>query len=298
MNRLMLLLCVGMLALSSCTLTSESAAATMQSLAATPAAEVAGSTQTARVENQSDQPPDPQEPAGQGQGPGGGTPPDAAYAACSAQSEGDACEFTSQKGAENGLCETVQDQLACSPQRGPVGSGDDPAGSNQADADGDAGITVTSPNLESFILSSPDVVEDGALPVEYTCDGASATLPLTWSGAPAETEGFAVVMHHSPGPGDTHWYWVVYDIPIDAASLPKNSAGIGMLGTNSVNSQTEYAPPCSKGPGEKVYTYTLYALSAQPQFSVPASQVSLDVLLNAIQDITLASAELNVTFTR
>ncbi len=157
---------------------------------------------------------------------------------------------------------------------------------------------VSSSNTESFTLSSPDVVEGGALPTEYTCDGDSATLPLAWNGAPAETESFALVMSHVPGPGDTHWYWILYDIPADVGDLSKNSAGIGTLGTNSVNGNQEYAPPCSKGPGEKVYTYTVYALSASPQFSVPASQVSLDVLLAAMQDITLASAELNVSYTR
>jgi phosphatidylethanolamine-binding protein (PEBP) family uncharacterized protein len=105
-------------------------------------------------------------------------------------------------------------------------------------------------------------------------------------------------MHHVAGPGDTHWYWVLYDIPANVTSLAKNSAGIGTLGTNSVNGNTAYTPPCSKGPGPKIYTYTVYALSAQPQLSVPASQVSREVLLEAIQDITLASAELNVTYTR
>ncbi|HZU87046.1 MAG TPA: SMP-30/gluconolactonase/LRE family protein [Anaerolineaceae bacterium] len=161
-------------------------------------------------------------------------------------------------------------------------------------------ISVGSSSTTSgFTLTSPEVIEAGALPTEYTCDGASATLALTWSGAPAETKSFAVVMHHVvPNEVDVHWYWVVYDIPAEVTSLSKNSTGIGTLGNNSVNGRTEYAPPCSKGPGEKVYTYTVYALSAQPQFSVPSSQVNRDVLLEAIQDITLTSAELNVTYTR
>jgi phosphatidylethanolamine-binding protein (PEBP) family uncharacterized protein len=150
----------------------------------------------------------------------------------------------------------------------------------------------------SFTLSSPDVNEAGMLPTEYTCDGANATLPLTWSGAPAETESFAVVMHHVPGQGDTHWYWVLYDIPADVTGLSKNSTGIGTLGSNSVNGNTAYAPPCSQGPGEKEYVYTVYALSTTPQLSVPASQVSREVLLEAIQDITLASSELTVTYNR
>lgn len=90
----------------------------------------------------------------------------------------------------------------------------------------------------------------------------------------------------------------MYNIPVNVTSLEKNVTGIGILGNNSVNSSTVYAPPCSKGPGEKIYTYTVYALSAEPQFSVSASDVSRDVLLEAIKDITLASASLNVTYTR
>jgi gluconolactonase len=150
----------------------------------------------------------------------------------------------------------------------------------------------------SFILASPDLVEGGTLPAEYTCDGASSTLALKWSGSPFGTQSYAVVMHHAASPDDVHWYWILFDIPANVTSLAKNSTGVGTLGNNSVNGKTEYAPPCSKGPGEKVYTYTIYALSAQPQFSVPVSQVSRDVLLEAIKDITLGNAELHVTYSR
>lgn len=158
-------------------------------------------------------------------------------------------------------------------------------------------IEPTSSN-GTFMLTSSEVAEGRELPKEFTCDGASATLPLSWKDAPAGTKSFAVVMHHIPGPGDSHWYWVVYNILANVTSLEKNVTGIGTLGNNSVNGETKYAPPCSKGPGEKVYTYTVYALSAEPQLSAPASEVSRDVLLDAIKDITLASASLNVTYTR
>jgi phosphatidylethanolamine-binding protein (PEBP) family uncharacterized protein len=149
---------------------------------------------------------------------------------------------------------------------------------------------------KTFALSSPVMSEGGALAAEYTCDGESATPPLQWSGAPEGTQSFAVIMHHVPTSGDAHWYWVVFGIPATVLELPKNSLGLGILGTNSVNGNPEFAPPCSKGPGKKVYTYTVYALSAQPRFSV--LKVTRDVLLEAIKDITLASAELNVSYTR
>ncbi len=150
----------------------------------------------------------------------------------------------------------------------------------------------------SFTLFSPEVSEGQALPQEFTCDGAGATLPLEWSDVPPGTQSFAVIMHHVPGPGDSHWYWVLYDIPVNVQSLPKNVTGIGTLGSNSVNEQTVYAPPCSKGPGSKNYSYTVYALSESPQFTVSPSEVDRNTLLTALSDITLASSELNVTYSR
>jgi phosphatidylethanolamine-binding protein (PEBP) family uncharacterized protein len=158
--------------------------------------------------------------------------------------------------------------------------------------------TKVSSTPASFSLLSPVVADGGVLPVEYTCDGGSTTLPLAWSGAPAGTQSFAIIMQHVASPEDVHSYWVVYSIPASVTSLVKNCQGVGALGSNSVNDRQEYAPPCSKGPGPKVYTYTVYALSEQPQFSIPTSRIDRAALLKAIQDITLGSADLNVTYTR
>ena len=160
------------------------------------------------------------------------------------------------------------------------------------------GTTVSTSTTNGFTLTSPAVVEGGRLPAEYTCDGAASTLSLSWSGAPAGTQSFAVIMYTVASPTDIHWYLVVYNIPANINSLPKNFSGIGTLGINSLNDRQGYSPPCSKGPGDKMYTFTVYALSAQPQLSVPASQVSRPVLLDAIKNITLASAELHVVYAR
>ena len=72
-------------------------------------------------------------------------------------------------------------------------------------------------------------------------------------------------MHHIDPEGITKWYWILYNIPADVTSLPKNVTGVGTLGNNSVNGLTEYAPPMSSGPGEKTYIYTVYALSTELQ---------------------------------
>ena len=162
--------------------------------------------------------------------------------------------------------------------------------------------SITSPISQSttsgFTLTSTDVADGERLPVEYTCDGDGSTLPLAWSGAPMGTQSYVVIMHHVAAPDEVHWYWVLYNIPADATSLPKNVTGIGTLGNNINNGLVEYSPPCSQGPGDKEYIYTVYALSAQPQINVPAEEVDRDTLLAAIQNITLASAELHTIYAR
>lgn len=160
------------------------------------------------------------------------------------------------------------------------------------------GTTTGAATTPTFKLHSPAVVDGGTLPVEFTGDGASATLPLEWTGAPAGTKSYAVVMHHIDPEGKTKWYWILYDIPATVHNLPKNVSGIGTLGNNSVNSRTEYAPPHSKGPGAKTYVLSVYALSAPPQLTVPPTKVDRDVLLTAIQDSVLGSAELSVVYSR
>src|SRR5580658_10735575 len=75
----------------------------------------------------------------------------------------------------------------------------------------------------------------GALPIEFTCDGESASPPLAWANPPAGTRFFAVTMHHIPGPGDKHVYMVIYNIPGNVTSISKNARNAGAWGVNTVN---------------------------------------------------------------
>lgn len=150
----------------------------------------------------------------------------------------------------------------------------------------------------SFTVQSSAFVSGGRLPVEYTGDGAGVTPPLEWKTPPAGTQSFAVIMHHLDPEGKTKWYWTLYNLPANARSLPKAVQGIGTLGNNSVNGKIGYAPPHSKGPGDKTYLLTVYALSAPLSINVPASEVTREVLLAAMQGKILASAELPVVYAR
>ena len=169
-----------------------------------------------------------------------------------------------------------------------------PAGVAAAEAENNAVNTSSGP---VFVLSSPAVKDGGQLPVEYTGDGESSTLPLEWTGAPAGTKSFALIMHHI-APDKTKWYWIIYNIPAKVKILPKNVKNVGKLGNNSVNGRVEYAPPHSKGPGPKKYIYTIYALSAAPKIKVKPAEVNREVLLSAMEGLVLGKAEMSVIYER
>ncbi len=149
----------------------------------------------------------------------------------------------------------------------------------------------------SFVLRSPVVSDHGALPKEFTGDGEGVTPPLEWSGAPSGTKSYALIMHHTDPKGEYVTYWLLYNIPANIQSLPKDVKGVGTLGIGSRGKRAAYTPPHSQGPGLKTYVLTMYALSAPPQIAA-GTEVTNDILMAAIKNNILASADLSMTYTR
>jgi len=161
-------------------------------------------------------------------------------------------------------------------------------------------VAETAPSIQSavFTVSSAAGTDGSALPAEYSCDGAGSTPALTWAGAPFGTKEFAVMMTTIPVDGSTRWNWVLYGIPATAAGLAKNSTGVGTVGTGSHGTVMKYDPPCPQGPGAKLYTITVYALSASPSLPASAEQVTGEVLTSAISFVTIGAAALNLSYAR
>ena len=151
-----------------------------------------------------------------------------------------------------------------------------------------------------FTLTSPAFVAGGTLPSQYTCDGTggmlSASPPLAWTGAPTGTVEYALTISTIALDG-TKWNWVLYHIPVGVTSLAEGTM-VGTAGVSTDGPDLRYYPPCSSGPGEKSYTFTLYALSGSPTFSLPASQVTGEILTSTITPLIIGSSQVNVTYTR
>jgi phosphatidylethanolamine-binding protein (PEBP) family uncharacterized protein len=144
-----------------------------------------------------------------------------------------------------------------------------------------------------FMLMSSVVEDLKNLPVEFTGDGDGISPPLEWTGAPAATKSYALIMDHVAPGGDKKWYWTIYDIPANVVSLPKDSQRIGKIGTG-FKGEIGYEPPHSKGPGAKTYVITLYALSEPLKV---AASPGREELIAAMKDKVLASSSLRVVHT-
>lgn len=149
-----------------------------------------------------------------------------------------------------------------------------------------------------FTLTSTAAVNGGVLATAFTCDGLKATPPLAWANAPAGTNGFAVVMSTLPGDGSTKWNWLLYNISASTSSLAMNTTGVGTLGSADDGAGNAYAPPCSQGPGAKIYTFTVYALAQPLSFTQAANLIKGQVVSDAIEQVKLASATLSLSVTR
>lgn len=118
----------------------------------------------------------------------------------------------------------------------------------------------------SFAITSPAFAHNSEIPAVCTCEGADTSPRLEWTGAPAGTRSFALVVDDPDAPDPAApkrvWvHWVLYNVPADATHLPEavSELPVGTLeGTNDWN-RTGYGGPCPPI-GRHRYFFKLYAL--------------------------------------
>ena len=116
-------------------------------------------------------------------------------------------------------------------------------------------------------ITSPAFGQMETIPVQYTCDGDDLAPPLEWSGAPAGTRSFVLIVDDPDAPDPakperTYVHWVLHDIPPSATGLPEGGAlpGGTRVGTNDWH-RTGWGGPCPPI-GRHRYFFKLSALDA------------------------------------
>ena len=127
----------------------------------------------------------------------------------------------------------------------------------------------------AFRLSSPDIRQNGTIAMEHVfnsfgCTGQNISPGLRWTGAPADTRSFALMVHDPDAPtgGAGWWHWLVLNIPAGTSELARG-AGVAdgsKLPSGCAQVNTDFGGPGWGGPcppvGDKPhrYNFTLYAL--------------------------------------
>lgn len=165
---------------------------------------------------------------------------------------------------------------------------------------GPAGDAATPPGLA---LTSASFAAGAAIPARHTCDGADRSPPLAWTGAPAGTKGFALIVDDPDAPDPaapkmTWVHWVLYDLPADATGLPEGATP-KTLPKGVRQGVNDWKTPGWRGPcppvGRHRYVHKLYALDiVLPDLHRP-NKAALE---RAMKGHVLAEAELIGTYQR
>jgi Raf kinase inhibitor-like YbhB/YbcL family protein len=142
----------------------------------------------------------------------------------------------------------------------------------------------------SLKLESSVFREGGLIPAQYTCDGEDRSPPLAWSGAPAGTVSYALIMDDPDAPRGTWDHWLVWNLKGTALA----EGGVdGVSGTNSWD-RTGYGGPCPPS-GTHRYVFRLLALDTALELP-PVTRK--DALLAAAKGHVLAEARLTGRYAR
>jgi Raf kinase inhibitor-like YbhB/YbcL family protein len=151
-------------------------------------------------------------------------------------------------------------------------------------------------------LTSTAFTPSGSIPPRYTCEGADASPPLEWSGAPDGTRTFALIVDDPDAPDPAkpqrvYVHWVLFNISSSISKLAENAAKGGLpqgaaQGSNDWGKQT-YGGPCPPI-GRHRYFFKLYALDAQLSLSNPTKAQ----LEQAMHGHVLGTAELIGTYAK
>ena len=151
----------------------------------------------------------------------------------------------------------------------------------------------------AFTLSAP-WTPGGPIPLDHTCSGDGVSPSLVWTGAPVETQSFALVVTDldALGPtGEPLVHWVVANVDPFITAFPTGGAvsgaieGINDLGRPDVPI-VGWSPPCPPRGETHTYAFTLHALGQRLDLldGTPAAN-----LLRAIELASLSSSTVTGT---
>ncbi len=142
----------------------------------------------------------------------------------------------------------------------------------------------------TFTLKSPAWTEGGRIPVQYTCQGANISPPLSWQGGPKLTQSWVLIVNDPDAPSGNWIHWILFNIPATTHLLTENLLSPpkgAQFGKNSFG-KSAYSGPCPPL-GKHRYYFKLYALDNILDLPAGATQSQIEPLM---KDHVLTTATL------
>ena len=140
---------------------------------------------------------------------------------------------------------------------------------------------------QSLTLTSPAFAHDADIPMGNSAYGDNVSPELSWTGAPAGTQSYALILHDPDAPIEGGFvHWVVYNIPGSATGLPAGlatdarlSAPASIAGTtqglSGLRRTGYFGPRPPAGSGVHHYNFRLLALDRAPDLPEGLNQEQL-----------------------
>lgn len=156
------------------------------------------------------------------------------------------------------------------------------------------------PEASSMRISSPVFQEGQRIPKEFTEDGKNISPPLSWTGAPANCQSFALICDDPDAPVGNWVHWVIYNLPGNSNALSADINKSQKLpdGTNQGKNSwgnTGYGGPAPPPGKVHRYFFKLYALDNTLSSNSPMSK---EQLLTSIKGHVIAECQLIGTYSR
>jgi len=138
--------------------------------------------------------------------------------------------------------------------------------------------------VTSFTLASPAFNSGAQIPNEYTCKGEDASPVLAWTGDPAHTVSYALIMDDPDAPSGTFVHWLIWNIPPALQLLPKDIIKSGTLPNGAMQGRNDfgnvgYNGPCPPPGKTHRYYFRLYALDTKLTLQPGATRRELEAAM-------------------
>ncbi len=147
-------------------------------------------------------------------------------------------------------------------------------------------------------VTSSSFASGAMIPEQYSCKGADISPALTWSGAPAKTKSFAIIMDDPDAPAGTWVHWVMWNVPASNHSLAESVVKNEQLDDGSQQGRNSfgkigYNGPCPPMGQTHRYFFRVYALDVKLTLAPGNDRAALD---EAMKGHVLVEGEYMGTF--